>query len=147
MQKIMLVGPVGVGKTTLIHAINNDCRQVRKTQSVCFFDGAIDTPGEYAQIPRYYSALLVTAMEASVVAIIQDATNVRITLPPGFASMFFHKAIGVVTKIDVPGADRANAKAKLLQAGVKEPVFFVSAKSGEGLEALINYLTERRDNA
>ena len=73
MQKVMLVGPVGVGKTSLIHALQKDSQKAQKTQSICFYDGAIDTPGEYAQIPRFYSALMVTAMQASVVVIVQDA--------------------------------------------------------------------------
>lgn len=139
MQKIMLIGPVGVGKTTLVHALNHDCRKAEKTQSVCFCDGAIDTPGEYTQIPRFYSALLVTAMQASVVVLVLDAVDRRITLPPGFSCMFSRKVIGVVTKVDLPEADRDNAMARLRQAGVKEPIFFVSAKTGEGLEELLGY--------
>lgn len=139
MYKVMLVGPIGAGKTTLIHALNHDSKKAEKTQSICFCDGAIDTPGEYAQIPRYYSALLVTAMQASAVAILQDATDRRMTLPPGFVSMFSRQVIGIVTKIDLPEADREKAKSKLQQTGVKEPVFFVSAKTGEGLEELIDY--------
>jgi ethanolamine utilization protein EutP len=67
------------------------------------------------------------------------------TLPPGFACMFSRKVVGIVTKIDLPGADRCKARAILHQAGVKDPIFFVSAKSGEGLEEIIEYFTERRD--
>lgn len=140
----MLVGPVGAGKTSLIHMLQKDCRKAEKTQSIHFSDGAIDTPGEYAQIPRFYSALMVTAMEASIVVVVQDATDLKITLPPGFASMFSRPVIGVVTKIDVPGVDKSKAKSRLLQVGVKEPVFFVSSHTGEGLDELVEYFAKRR---
>lgn len=135
----MLVGPVGAGKTSLIHMLQKDSQKAEKTQSIIFTDGAIDTPGEYAQIPRFYSALMVTAMQASAVAVVQDATDLKIALPPGFASMFSRPVVGVVTKIDVPGIDREKARERLLQIGVKEPIFFVSSHTGEGLDELIEY--------
>ena len=144
MQKVMLVGPVGAGKTSLIHALQKDSKQIQKTQSICFCDGAIDTPGEYAQIPRFYSALMVTAMEATVVVIVQDATDLAVNLPPGFAAMFSRPVIGVVTKIDIPGIDKMKVKSRLLQIGVKEPIFFISSHTGEGLDDLIEYFAERR---
>lgn len=140
----MFVGASGAGKTTLIHVLENDCQKVQKTQSITFMDGTIDTPGEYAQIPRFYSALMVTAMESSAVVIVQDGTNLRAALPPGFAGMFTRTVIGVVTKIDAPGIDRERARNCLRQIGVKKPIFFVSAHTGEGLPGFIEYLTEGR---
>ncbi|WP_425060116.1 Propanediol utilization protein PduV [Sporomusa carbonis] len=140
---IMLVGPVGAGKTSLLNALQQNCRKADKTQSICFTDGAIDTPGEYAQIPRFYSALMVTAAEAKVVLIVQDATDFRMALPPGFAAMFSRPVVGVVTKLDAPGADREKAKLRLMQAGIKEPIFYVSAHTGTGLSELSEYLSER----
>lgn len=144
MKKVMLVGAVGAGKTSLIHTLQKDCRSAEKTQSIQFTDGAIDTPGEYAQIPRFYSALMVTAMEAAVVVVVQDATNLKVTLPPGFAGMFSRPVIGIVTKVDVPGIDRDKAKSRLLQVGVKEPIFFVSSRTGEGMDELFSYFEEGR---
>ena len=139
----MLVGPVGAGKTSLIHALNNNCRKAEKTSSICFTDGAIDTPGEYAQMPRFYSALAVTASDAELVVMVQDATDSRITLPPGFAAMFPRTVVGVVTKIDVSGADQEQAKLRLRQAGIQEPFFCVSAHTGAGLAELTAYLTRK----
>lgn len=147
MCKIMLVGPVGAGKTSLIATLRQEGVAVNKTSSIEFHDGAIDTPGEYAQIPRYYSALLVTAVEAGLVIVVQDATDPKMTLPPGFAGMFSRPVIGVVTKVDVPGIDRARAKARLEEAGVRDAVFYVSAHSGEGVDALLDYIAERGCNA
>ena len=140
----MLVGPVGAGKTSLIHALQNKLERVEKTQSILFCGDAIDTPGEYAQIPRFYSALMVTAIEASVVLVVQDATDLKFSLPPGFALMFPRPVVGVVTKTDSPGIDRGSVKSRLLNIGVKEPIFFTSAHTGEGIDELTEYLAERR---
>jgi ethanolamine utilization protein EutP len=144
MQKVMLVGPVGAGKTSLLHVLQKKLNRVEKTQSIVFCDDAIDTPGEYAQIPRFYSALMVTAMEAAMVVIVQDATDLKVNLPPGFATMFSRPVIGVVTKIDVPGIDRGKVKERLLEIGVKEPIFFISSHTGEGISELAEHFEERR---
>lgn len=144
MKPVMFVGAVGAGKTSLIHALEHSDRQAEKTQCILFHEGAIDTPGEYAQIPRFYSALLVTAAEAAAVVIVQDATDARPTLPPGFAGLFPRQIIGVVTKIDIPGIHREQARLRLYESGVQEPIFFVSAVTGEGLSELIDYIAERR---
>ncbi|MBU2701833.1 ethanolamine utilization protein EutP [Sporomusaceae bacterium BoRhaA] len=140
MEKVMFVGAVGAGKTSLIHVLQNDCQKVQKTQSIIFTDGAIDTPGEYAQIPRFYSALLITAVESSIVVIVQDATDLKTTLPPGFAGIFTRKVVGVVTKIDALGAEREKARNRLFQVGVKDPIFFVSAHTREGIDVFMDYL-------
>ncbi|MBP2649294.1 MAG: ethanolamine utilization protein, EutP [Firmicutes bacterium] len=143
MTKIMVVGPVGVGKTSLILALKKGDTAARKTQAISFVGGAIDTPGEYAQITRLYSALLVAAMDASVVLMVKDASDPRVTLPPGFAQMFARPVIGVITKMDLPCADFCLAERLLMQAGVGLPIFMVSAKTGEGIDQLYQFLEER----
>lgn len=143
-MKIMVVGPVGVGKTSLIYALEKSNSAVLKTQAITYIGGAIDTPGEYAQIPRFYSALLVTSLAADVVLLLSDASKPAFSLPPNFAGMFARPIVGVVTKIDLPGADAAKAEKCLRQAGVVSPVFPVSAVSGQGIGALYQFLKERR---
>jgi ethanolamine utilization protein EutP len=143
-MKIMVVGPAGVGKTSLIHALAKNSAAVLKTQAITFSGGAIDTPGEYAQIPRFYSALLVTSLAADVVLLLSDAAKPAFALPPNFAGMFARPVVGVVTKIDLPGADPAKAESCLRQAGVASSVFPVSVVSGEGIGALYQFLEERR---
>ena len=139
----MLIGPVGAGKTSLINALQHNCGTARKTQSILFSDGMIDTPGEYAQMPRFYSSLAVTAAEARLIVMVQAANDFREALPPGFAGMFPRPVMGIITKIDLAGADREKARERLQQAGVRGPFFFVSALTGEGLTAVINFFTER----
>ena len=143
MSRIMLVGPVGAGKTSLIATLQQKEFAVNKTSCIEFHDGAIDTPGEYAQIPRYYSALLVTAMEAELIIVVQNAAETRLSLPPGFVGMFSRPVIGVVSKVDLPGIDRERAKARLKEAGVRNEIFCVSSYTGEGIESLLEYIAER----
>ncbi|MDT8899675.1 EutP/PduV family microcompartment system protein [Anaeroselena agilis] len=143
-MKIMVAGPVGVGKTSLIYALKKINSAARKTQAIAFIGDAIDTPGEYAQIPRFYSALMVTSLEAEVVLLLSDAADPAVTLPPNFAGMFARPIVGVVTKIDLPCADPAKAESRLRQAGVTAEVFPVSTLSGEGIDALYQFLKERR---
>lgn len=140
----MVAGPAGVGKTSLIHALRKNDAAVRKTQAITFIGGAIDTPGEYAQIPRFYSALMVTSLAAEVVLLLSDAAADAVALPPNFAAMFIRPVVGVVTKIDLPTADPAKAERRLRLAGVLSPVFPVSVVSGEGIDALYQFLEERR---
>jgi len=49
MRKIMFVGSVGVGKTTLTQRLKGLDIQYYKTQAVQFHDSIIDTPGEFLQ--------------------------------------------------------------------------------------------------
>jgi ethanolamine utilization protein EutP len=140
----MVVGPAGVGKTSLIYALKKITAAVKKTQAITFIGGAIDTPGEYAQIPRFYSALMVTSLAADVVLLLSDAANPAVAFPPKFAGIFAKPVVGVVTKIDLPAADPAKAGSRLRQAGVLLPVFPVSVVTGEGIGELYQFLEERR---
>ncbi|MDO7787833.1 EutP/PduV family microcompartment system protein [Desulforamulus aquiferis] len=140
---IMVVGPIGTGKTSLLNALQQNGQKAVKTQSISYVNGSIDTPGEYVQMPRFYSSLTVTAAEAKIVLVVQDATDTKVSLPPGFISLLIRPVVGVITKIDLPGANREKAKALLKQAGIKEPYFYVSAHTGAGLPELIAYLRER----
>jgi len=140
---IMLVGPVGAGKTSLLHALQHSVSKAEKTQTILFCDGGIDTPGEYAQIPRFYSALMVTAAEAKLILLVQAANDCRVLLPPGFVSMFSRPVVGVITKDDLPEGNREKAKLRLKEAGVREQIFAVSAFTGAGLAELVTHISER----
>ena len=67
MKKIMLIGKVGSGKTTLCQRIYNLDMTYKKTQAVEIVGGtAIDTPGEYLEHRSYLKALMVSGVDAEV---------------------------------------------------------------------------------
>ena len=141
MKKIMFVGPVGVGKTTLTQRLKGLELTYYKTQAVEFHDTIIDTPGEYLQHRRYYSALNVTGADADVIGLLVAASNQMQTFPQGFSSLFNQEVIGIVTKIDMADKEEQIEKARrqLKAAGAKE-IFEISATENEGIDRLQAYL-------
>ncbi|MCR6544912.1 EutP/PduV family microcompartment system protein [Dehalobacterium formicoaceticum] len=136
-KRIMLVGAVNSGKTTLANALNGDATaSVPKTQSLGYSACSIDTPGEFIENPSYYKALFATSLEADGVAFIQDATRNRSVFPPGFAAAFSKRTMGIVTKIDHPQADVEQAKGFLKSLGLSGAIVVVSALTGEGIDDL-----------
>lgn len=141
MKKIMFVGPVGVGKTTLTQRLKGLELTYYKTQAVEFHDTIIDTPGEFLQHRRYYNALNVTGADADVIGLLVAASNQMQTFPQGFSSLFNQEVIGIVTKIDMADKEEQIEKARrqLKAAGAKE-VFEISATENEGIDRLQAYL-------
>ena len=141
MKKIMFVGPVGVGKTTLTQRLKGLELTYYKTQAGGFHDTIIDTPGEFLQHRRYYNALNVTGAEADVIGLLVAASNQMQTFPQGFSSLFNQEVIGIVTKIDMADKEEQIEKARrqLKAAGAKE-IFEISATENEGIDRLQAYL-------
>ncbi|NLH82803.1 MAG: ethanolamine utilization protein EutP [Phyllobacteriaceae bacterium] len=135
-DRCLLVGAVGAGKTTLMHALNDDPDRARKTQVAEYVGACIDTPGEYAEIVAFRSRLVALSNEARLLVVLHDATRERSCFPPGFVRIFPCPAIGLVTKIDLPGADVVRATALLREAGVEGEIHPVSATLGTGMAAL-----------
>jgi len=137
-NKILLIGGVGAGKTTLKQRLLQESLTYRKTQVIDFKGLFIDCPGEYIQIPTYYRVLIDASHRVSEVWALQDATNKRSPYPPKFANVFNKKTVvGIVTKLDREDADTSAAERFLQQAGFSDPLHLISAKEGIGLEPLI----------
>lgn len=136
MKKILLIGSVGCGKTTLLQRLHEREPSYAKTETI-YTDGSIvDTPGEYLEMPFYKHALRLASFDVELVVMLASATVSEAKFPPGFTSFFMPPAIGVVTKIDL--ADTAaidTAESHLRLAGVSE-VLRVSSVTGEGIAEL-----------
>jgi len=54
-MRVMVIGPSGSGKTTLLRALGltDNKSSVRKTSFIQFFGKAIDTPGEFFDLPAF----------------------------------------------------------------------------------------------
>ena len=143
MKKLMLIGKVSCGKTTLCQYLTNQQMTYKKTQALTVTDNIIDTPGEYVERRQFYQALAVTSMGVDVVLLLQDPTDMTFTLPPGLQAMFQKPMVGVITKSDLITDEKQLIRAeKSLALAGAHPIFKICSRTGEGIEALIDYLTE-----
>ncbi|MGM0209250.1 ethanolamine utilization protein, EutP [Enterococcus sp. DIV0421] len=141
MKRIILMGAIGCGKTTLCQALQGKELRYNKTQAVEFHTTMIDTPGEFILHRQYYNALNVTAAEADVIGLVQSVLETEQIFSPGFGSIFPKKVIGILTKVDLVNASDQLIHQQLKNAGATE-IFEVSSVEKTGLQELINYLEE-----
>ena len=144
MKKIILMGRSECGKTTLTQALEGNSISYRKTQYINHFNVIIDTPGEYLQTHTLGHALALYTYEAQAVGLLLAATEPFSLYPPNITCMCNREVIGIVTKIDVQGADSDRAARWLQLAGCKK-IFFVDSKGGEGVAEILAYLREEGD--
>lgn len=144
MKKIVLMGRSECGKTTLTQALKGEKIRYHKTQYVNNFDVIIDTPGEYAQTKHLGYALALYSYEADVVGLLLSSTEPYSLYPPCITCMVNRDVVGIVTKIDDPGADPQRAARWLRLTGCKK-LFFVNSKTGEGVAEILEYLREDGD--
>lgn len=141
MKKIMFIGSVGCGKTTLCQRITGEELSYNKTQAVEFYPQMIDTPGELIQHRRFYNALQMMAVETDVIGLVSDVTEEEQIFSPNFAQNLMKPCIGIITKIDLCDEKEKlkEAEQRLRLAGV-DVIFHVSAVENDGIAALTNYL-------
>ena len=138
----MLWGGVGVGKTTLLRALQQEeTSAVRKTQMVDYSGWGVDTPGEYSEMGDLRRHLVSASADIRLMIVVHDATRPTSNFPPNYFHMFTQDVIGVVTKIDALNADPQRATAILRQIGVQGDIIYVSAINGSGLSELRRILS------
>ncbi|GAB6154187.1 EutP/PduV family microcompartment system protein [Desulfosporosinus burensis] len=142
MGRILLIGGIGAGKTTLKQMLMNEQVSYRKTQMLDFSHLFIDCPGEYLEIPRFYHVLIDASHQVSEIWALQDATIQRTFYPPKFSKVFRKPIIGIITKVDLPKADIKQAGSFLNYAGIEEPFYTTSIMAGEGVAPLRRRLEE-----
>jgi ethanolamine utilization protein EutP len=139
--RFILFGGVGVGKSTLKAVLNNQTpTTVCKSQMIDYSGFGIDTPGEYSEMGRMRNVLSVVAFDAELLVVVQDGLAQRSIFPPGYFNMYSQPKIGVVNKMDLPGADYKRGQRLLKEAGVDGPIFCVSAITGDGISALRDFI-------
>ncbi|GAA3512710.1 EutP/PduV family microcompartment system protein [Georgenia daeguensis] len=136
MRSILLIGSVGVGKTTLRQRLHGHKLRYAKTQALETEHGVVDTPGEFLESRIYKSALINASYAVDLVVLVQAADVRGTRFPPGFASAFNREVIGVVTKCGLAKGRRDDAVWHLRLAGASK-VFCVDSLTGDGLEELI----------
>lgn len=136
LGKILFIGGIGSGKTSLKQYLSQEVLAYRKTQVLEFSNFFIDCPGEYLELPRYYHVLIDTSYRVSAVCALQDATKARSFYPPNFLKVFSKPIVGVITKTDLPEADVERARIFLSHAGVSDQIYPVSVLTGSGVAVL-----------
>lgn len=142
MRKIIFMGRTGCGKTSLTQAIRGRKMEYHKTQYINYHDVVIDTPGEYAENHHLARALALYSYEADVVGLLLSATENYSLYSPNITCMANREVIGIVTKIDADDGNPERA-ARWLRLSGCEKVFFVSSKTGEGIEELLEFLKNK----
>ncbi|HAW0208747.1 EutP/PduV family microcompartment system protein [Escherichia coli] len=118
MQRMMLIGPSQCGKTSLTQCLRGENIHYQKTQAIVWSPTTIDTPGEYLENRSLYSALLVSACEADIIALVLNADAPWSPFSPGFTSSMNRPIIGVVTKADLASMEQISlVKCWLREAG------------------------------
>ena len=136
MKRLLMIGGVGCGKTTLMQRLHGQEIRYAKTETITTEDEVVDTPGEYLELPFYKHALRLASFDRELVVMLASATAAESRYPPGFATFFTVPVLGVVTQIDRAGPDAVEAaEAHLRLAGATE-VLRVSAVTGEGMAEL-----------
>ena len=144
MRKLILIGRVAAGKTTLSQALMGEEIHYFKTQYINYMDTIIDTPGEYTELRQTSGALALYAYEADVVGLVLSANEPYSIFSPCLTSMVNREVIGIVTGIDKPDARPDLVESWLRLAGCKT-VFRVSSYTGEGIGDILDYLAEEGD--
>lgn len=139
------MGRTGSGKTTLCQKLDALEIKYKKTQAVELYDHAIDTPGEYMENRNFYRALIMTAVDAKLIAILGDPTVRDNYIPPAFAGTFAKEIIGIVTKISlVSEKEIERVELELRQAGARK-IFHVDTVEEIGIDELFQYIHEQID--
>ena len=141
MKKLILIGRVAAGKTTLTQALMGEELHYYKTQSIHYMDAIIDTPGEYTELRQTSGALALYAYEADVVGLVLSANEPYSIFSPCLTSMVNREVVGIVTGIDKPDARPELVESWLRLAGCRR-VFHVSSYTGEGIDEILRFLND-----
>ena len=138
-KKIMFMGRSGAGKTTLRQALYGEDIAYHKTQYVNYSEFIIDPPGEYIEDKQFGFALALYSYEVDIIGFLLSATEPFSLYSPASTSMSTREVIGIVTKINDPGA-HPELSAEWLKIAGCEKIFFIDSITRQGLDELIDYL-------
>ncbi|MFJ8461268.1 MULTISPECIES: EutP/PduV family microcompartment system protein [Lysinibacillus] len=144
-NRVMIIGGVQAGKSTLMNALLGKDGQANKTQALVYDDWIVDTPGEYIENPMYYRNIMATSLEVTHVIYLQDATSAKSVFPPQFSLGIPKIQIGVITKIDAPLADVERATALLQNVMTHGPIVKTSSWQKLGIEFIAPLIQLKSD--
>ena len=140
MKKLLMIGTVSCGKTTLSQYLSGMELVYKKTQALDVIGTAIDTPGEYLEHRAYMRNLMVLSADVDYVLFLMDPTQERFMYSPGHSASFPVPVIGVVTKIDIATPKQIADAREMLEITGASPIFNISSYTGEGILELLKYI-------
>lgn len=143
MKRMMLTGPSQCGKTSLTQRLHGEAMRYQKTQAIEWSPDTIDTPGEYLQNRCLYSALLASASEAEVVALVLNADAEGCPFSPGFTLPMNRPTVGIITKADLATPTQIEQVRQWLTESGAQHCFVTSAQTGAGIDALMLSLSQQ----
>ena len=145
-KRVMVIGPSRCGKTTLVRALEEDGRPLRRTPDLIYGKRTMDCPGSYVENADMYKHLIAASQDASHVLILVDQSRPIDIYSPNFARVFTKPVVGVITKVDLMPENEESCLRQMRLIGVEEPIFRVSVPEGIGIEALKQYLFGPAEN-
>ncbi len=139
MKKLILIGRVGAGKTTLTQRLRGEEMKYYKTQYIHYGESIIDTPGEYTELRQLSGPLALYSYEADIVGLVISADEPYSIYPPCITCLVNREVVGIITGTDKKFADVEKCKSWLTIAGCKK-IFAVSSKTGEGVGEILDFL-------
>ncbi|MDR0550672.1 MAG: EutP/PduV family microcompartment system protein [Spirochaetaceae bacterium] len=139
-RRILVMGPVYSGKTTLCRCLAGLPVIYNKTHSIEIIGGSIDTPGEFLENRALWHRIKVSAVDAGLILFLQDASNLNFHFAPGQVSMFACPVAGIATKTDIANEKQISQALDLLALAGASPRFAVSLITGAGMEDLKKFL-------
>lgn len=138
-----MIGKIGCGKTTLSQRILGETVHYHKTQAIQVMgEDIVDTPGEYLEQKQFYSALIVTAVDADVIFLLISAIDEQTAFSPRMNSMFFgKKLLGIITKTDLcEDPEQIESARELLHLAGVEDVIEVGLDDDACIDAVRDWL-------
>lgn len=120
----MLLGENGAGRRDLVRALlpalSHAPGGVRPSLAVEYVGPFVLPPSEFLENRRFYRACITTSLECATLVFVQNAVRKTSVFPPGFATIFNRRVLGVITNAHAPGAYSERARRFLQSAGVRE---------------------------
>lgn len=142
MKRVVFVGEVGAGKTTLFNALQGDFELARKTQAIEFNEqGSVDTPGEYFTHPRLWHALINTLADCDVLVYVHGANNPQCRIPAGLLDIYPHmRRLAVISKATAVDADVPAIRELLASRGFEDPILAINSLNPDDILTVKQFL-------
>lgn len=144
-KRIMVIGPRGCGKTSLVNFLNEYDGPLRRTQDTIYGKNTIDVPSAYIENAWMYKHMIALSQDAWCMLLMLDQSRCAEVYSHGFAKAFQVPVIGVINKSDLSPENEEICIRQMKTIGVDEPYFMVSVTDGSGMNELKSYLLELKE--